>query len=657
VSASNPISAPRVSLAFVLLAAACGPRPTGDPADDTGLDGLALRAVVPGALIPGSTLVVTGSSFVDKAFGASRLELRGDLDGAPVELSLELQFVDYERLEHAWSGAAAAGFPADEGTFEGEAVVAVDSTVDGATHRSAPLPLRLALAPALAPRLDDLATGVIFVNEPITVLADGLLLGGGEGETAAVIAGCVRRGGGACAAIPTARVPVSAIDGDRRRGSFAWRPTIMGIEPGTFEGEVRLENPGGAPSAALPVDYQLVPPAILAVSPTRASLGQYVELAGGGFIGPEAPGDDSFTSLEISGVFTPEGGAPTPEVTLVAVPEFVSGPLVRYVLSEDDDLGTRIDLRRAAGAFRGTVRPVIHHRADTVRGEPTALAFDIAHVKQVVWLRFQPGYVESLRKFGLRAVDRHIRERVLAVARRDYAGVNLEFRTERPRDFALFSTVDIGGPDLNGLGYFGYDNTPGKDVDNQRLHDQIGGLNATTQEDGNPGYGGVFVESLFAFSMHPLGLAERADGASPLFDAVFDPFRPDRGGAPVLAGDLVGGLPTRASGDGCPASGGDRRARIACAVFVLGSLIGTTMTHEVGHSLGLAEPHGAATQYHNPGDAPDRLMDGGAARTFAERAELAGEGPSLFCADEHAYLRQILPGAAPAPEIARPGCD
>jgi hypothetical protein len=257
----------------------------------------------------------------------------------------------------------------------------------------------------------------------------------------------------------------------------------------------------------------------------------------------------------------------------------------------------------------------------------------------------------------LRAADRDIRARVLAVARRDYAGVNLELRTERPTDFALFSTVEIGGPDLNGRGYFGYDNTPGKDTDNQRLHDQIGGLNATTQEDGNPGYGGVFVESLFAFSQHPGGLATPAAAASPLFDAVFDPFRPDRGGRPALAADLAGGLPPRDGGAGCPAAPSDRQAQLGCAVFVLGSLIGTTMTHELGHSLGLAAPYGERTQYHDPGDAANRLMDGGAARTFEERAELAGQGPSVFCDDEYEYLRAILPSDEAPPAVSRPPCE
>jgi hypothetical protein len=647
----------RALCAAILLA--CGPGTVVAP-DDTGLDGLSLAALAPDALVPGSTLVVTGSSFVDAPFGASRLRLAGTFEGQAVDVRLPLRFVDYDRMDVDWGGARAAGFPADAGSFDGEASVEVESTVDGRTYRSPARAVRLTLAPTMTPALDRHgAGGLIFVNEPISVTGGGLLLGGGEGRTEAVIAGCyVLAGETACRPLGETRVAViPAAPFDRRRGSFPFTPRIAGIRPGAFRGEVALENPGGARSQALAVEVAVGPPRVLSVDPPAASLGQYVNVRGGGFVGQEVGAPVALTVLEAQGSFLVEGGPAPVQVTLSLFPEFVSGPLVRYVLNDDDELGRRIDLRTQAGRFTGSLRPVVQYGADTVRGDATAVTVDIAHVKQVVWVRFQPAYVESLRKFGLRAADPAIRARVFEVARRDYAGVNLELRSQRPDDFALFSTVDIGGPDLNGLGYFGYDNTPGKDVDNLRLFDKIGGLNARTQEDGSPGYGGVFVESLFAFSRHPNGLAELNDGASPLFDAIFDAFRPDLGGAPVLAADVAAGIPTRSDGSGCPASSGDRQARIGCAVFVLGSLIGTTMTHEIGHSLGLAAPDGDPTQYHNRGDAVNRLMDGGSARTFAERAELAGEGPSVFCDQEMDYLRRILPSRDPEPAVERPPCD
>jgi hypothetical protein len=661
-SASSPASAWSSRL-LLIAALGCGPGSVGAPGDETprdhALDGLAVRSLRPATLVPGSTLVVAGRSFVDAPFGESVLVLAGTLDGAPAEVRLPLRFVDFDEMQVSWGGARAAGFAAAAGRFEGGAAIEVKSKVDGRVYRSEALATTLVLADTLTPRLAGLAAGgVIFVNEPIAIEGEGLLLGGDEGDTVAVVTGCFQpMGAEACPEIQEARIAVAPqTTSGREQGRFAFAPSIAGVRPGEFRGQVRLENPGGATSQAVTLNASLVEPAVFRVEPQAASLGQYVDFHGGGFIGPEA-GKTSITALEAAGEFTPQGMTTAVPVTLSLIPEFVSGPLVRYVLNEDDDLGRRIDLRTQAGTFRGTVRPVTTYGADVVSGDAAAITFAITPVKQVVWLRYQPTYVESLRKFGLRAVDREIRGRVLEVARRDYEGVNLEFRAERPTDFALYSIVDIGGPDLNGLGYFGYDNTPGKDVGNLRLHDKIGGLNATTQEDGNPGYGGVFVESLFAFSLHPNGIAEPNDGASRLFDDVFDAFRPDAGGRPVTAVDIAAGIPPRQSGAGCPAPASDRTAQISCAVFVLGSLIGTTMTHEVGHSLGLAAPHGELTQYHNKGDLPNRLMDGGASRTFAERAELGGEGPSVFCDEEYAYLREILRGGAPGPSITRPRCD
>src|SRR5262249_17459992 len=108
----------------------------------------------------------------------------------------------------------------------------------------------------------------------------------------------------------------------------------------------------------------------------------------------------------------------------------------------------------------------------------------------------------------------------------------------------------------------------------------------------------------------------------------------------------------------CPADPRDRQSVVACAVFTLGNLIGTTLTHEVGHSLGLADPEGSL--FHDAGDAPNRLMDTGDARPFEERSELVGQGPAVFCGAEFDYLRTILRGApmgAAVPSSARPRCD
>jgi hypothetical protein len=230
--------------------------------------------------------------------------------------------------------------------------------------------------------------------------------------------------------------------------------------------------------------------------------------------------------------------------------------------------------------------------------------------------------------------------------------VNIEFRSEPPTDFALFSHVELHGADPNGQGLFGYDNTPGKDDGNIRLYDRLGGVNAQTQQDGYPGFGGVFVKSLFGFSLHPPSGIEPLPGADPVFDKIFDAFRADRGTI-VTSSDLAGGIQVLTSGGGCPA-GDDRKAKLECAIFVLGNLIGGTLAHEIGHSLGLANPF--AEGFHNAGDAPNRLMDAGGDRPFLERAELMGLGPGMFCDEEYIYLREHLPSSEPADTSERPTC-
>jgi hypothetical protein len=629
-------------LLFSLALVACAPTTPG-PQEDVALDGLRLDAVNPDVLLPGSVIVVAGASFVDAEWGTTTLVL----SGGERELRLPARHAGGGELQVDWRG--------DElgpGSFRGEAHVEVLSRVDGAVYASPRLAVELEIRAELSPVLGEVAGGVIFVNDAIAVSGSGFLLGAGEGETRARLRGCYQLDGEA-ACLPLADLELAARPEarfDRSLARFLFAPEIAGIRPGRFEGEVWLVNrhAGGAVHESEPVavSFDVVPPRIFQVSPAAASLGQFVDIEGGGFVGGTSSGE-LLTTLSLEGNFTVSGGG-SQGVSLLLVPEFSSGRRVRYVVNEEDELGQRVDLRHATGRFVGTARPIVQAGDVTVVGDPVAVDLAIAPIKQVVYLAFQPSYVESLRHFGLRAADTAIRERVFAVAARDYAGINVEFRDQPPDDFAYYAQVDLAGPDPNGLGLLGYDNSPGKDIGNTRLYDTIGGVNAQTQADGFPGYGGVFVESFFGFSLHPGGFAASlGGGADPLFDTIFDPFRPDRGGQPVRADDL-----DQLSVSECPAA--DRAGQVACAVFVLGNMIGTTMTHEVGHSLGLANPSEAAA-FHNLGDQPNRLMDAGGARTFHERAELLGEGPARFCDEDYAYLRAILPGAE-ADTVDRPTC-
>ena len=634
--------------------------------DDRQPQDMSIQSVNPPLVLPGSLIVVKGTGFVPDTIGQTRIVIRGSLGGATAQVTMGARYISPIRLEAEWPSADAAGLPVQEGIFSGEVKVEADED-DTLTHISDTYGIALDVRASLEPSVSQVGQGVGFVNDEIQLEGAGFLLGGFEGSSVALLEGCFRPGNGAtCHPLPPSEVSAAPTgEFDRRHLAFPFAPRIAGIQAGTFEGTLRIANRQGQAAAYVEAQtgvqsltYELLPTEVTGVSPSLASLGQYVDVQGSGFIGaPAITADPSAgdTTLELEGTFRAEGGTKDSPVAVSLVPEFVSGHLVRYVLDEQDDLGQSMDLRQSAGEFTGTILPVVQYGADTLRGNPTAVQFSIGHVKQVVWLNFLPSYLGSLRHFGLRPVDQRIRDRVLAAARRDYRGLNVEFRLEKPSDFAQYAQVDLSGPDPNGVGLLGYDNTPGKDKDNSRLYDKIGGVNATTQEGGYPGYGGVFVESFFGFSTHPGMLAKGLDGATAVFDQLFDPFRPDVGGEPVRATDLASvEIPVLASGEGCPAIAADRSTQIACAVFALGSMIGTTMTHEVAHSLGLADPYGE--EFHNMGDGANRLMDGGQFRTFNERAELAGEGPAVFCDEDFVYLQKILPASEPDPLPARPAC-
>ena len=57
------------SLAVIIVCAGCA----GSAPPDPGLEGLALASVQPGVVVPGTTLVITGDSFVDAPWGATTL--------------------------------------------------------------------------------------------------------------------------------------------------------------------------------------------------------------------------------------------------------------------------------------------------------------------------------------------------------------------------------------------------------------------------------------------------------------------------------------------------------------------------------------------------------------------------------------------------------
>lgn len=652
---ANPLS----RFALVLIALwffSCG---EDAPTRDTWLSGLRLQSASPSLLLPGTHIQLGGAHFVDNTLGISTLRLRGTIDDEPVNLSIQgLEFVDFETMEVVLDASTISQWPQSVGKFKGVAWVVV-VTGDSQTYESPELTLDFDLRESLSPTIASADTGaIVYVNDRISVEGTGFFLEPSEGQTVARVEGCFRlRGNASCEPVPASEIVLSEVSSDRTNASFPLLPSVAGIASGVFEGTVGLRNIHAdegmqEQTGTLDVSYELLSPVLLSVTPEQVSLGKFVEFAGGGFVDGDLDGG---TELLIRGLFVPTGAQKGVSVDLVLVPGFVDGRKVRYVLNEDDELGRTLGSRQVTGRFDGDLRVRVTYKGQEEVGEAEAFGFDLEPIEQVVYLNFLPDYVNSLRHFGLRAIDSQIRERVAAVVRRDYAGVNLDVRIEKPEDFALYSIVDILGQDTNGLGLLGYDNTSGKDVDNVRLFDHIGGVNALTQQDGYPGFGGVFIESLFAFSEHPKGRATQIGEGESLFDAIFDPFRPDIGqGGPLSSTDFGSqGFVVPTENPGCPAT--DRSGQAACAIWVIGNMIGTTVSHEIGHSLGLANPSSPAS-FHNGSDGLNRLMDSGSARPFAERAQLNQQGPGRFCLEAYEYLRDILPTSEPFDTANRESC-
>lgn len=653
-----------ISLAsfFSLLVIACGPS-SDESRYDPALDNLRIEEINPGTVLLGSRLVVRGQSFVGMPWGAPSIIVSGQFESGEsshtVEFRRPMNFVDLQTLETTVDLELLEAFGGVSGVFQGTISVLVDSSVDGEEHFSAPLTTTLQFREQLTPSLGSLQkNGPIFINEELEIQGQGFLLGGEEGATYAQIAGCFTANfSGTCVPLESTELLLEnsapeASDFDRTITTFVYSPQISGISRGEFVGTITLINrhhDGTEQSSdASNLQYEIREPELFSTFPLDVSVGKYLYLSGGGFI---QTGDGASSLLELSATYTPEGGRPE-SIDLLLVPEFIAGKTLRYTINEDDALGQVLALRSAQGSITGDIRLLIQYGEESITSRSIPVSIAISPVKQIVYLEFTKQYLDALRSFGLRAMDANIRERVIANIEHSFRNINLELRSVPPDDFSLYSTVQIAGSDPNGLGLLGYDNTPGKDAGNLRLHDNIGGVNAETQEDGFPGYGGVFIESLFLFSKHPGEFAKTSNLSDPLFDEIFDPFRPDRGGKPVRAADLAAGVMPVSDPLACPST--TRPEQIACAAWTLSNLIGSTISHELGHSLGLANPDGSNS--HHRSDGPNRLMDSGNGRPFDERAELRGRGPAVFCNEAYEYLRGILQAPATS-DYQRPSCQ
>ncbi len=567
-----------------------------------------------------------GERSIDETFEQG-LQRAGDVGDLYVELSASE--VLWPKLE-----------PGASGRFSGDLQVVLGDVL-GNERRGRLDDISWRFEEELRPEVELDVPGQIFANSSVRVDGAGILRPE-EGQTQAVIGeGEFVADAGHIFDLDGEVLPVEWT-GDRERGELRFDPAVIGVHPGQLEATIRFENhfadgttlqeTAGERNIVTSLDTTF----IAGITPEKASRGQLVELQGRGFVPP--PSDEGYGMwLRFEGTLTPSDPEADPH-TFEGSSAAMGEPW--KVVSDEEilqDVWYRVEgrtlhgLGAAPGTFDGTITPVLYDAHGEVQGLSWQGEFEVLPTKQMVYLKFLPSFTTALDRYGLVNVEREIRDRILEVVHRDYAGINIEFVDHPPQDFAAYATVEIGGPDPTGNQAFGFDNTyhdQPKDTGNLHIDDYLGGINPETGEAFNNPYGGIFVESFAAFSptIHP-----EMGHASERFDDIFGPFMPELGGERVRATEWPEG---------------DRVDEIEEAIRVFANVVGNTTSHEMGHAMGLAYFEGDWDQpgmrYHNLAG-NGYIMDAGIERSFEQRAELDGEGPETFSPENRAYLEEILP--------------
>jgi len=585
-------------------------------------------------LVPWSTITVHGDGFLQPPAGRTILRLEGTASGRAVSAEISPEQGNAAQLRVLVDRELMAVFGELGGTFVGDLTAEVRQDEESSAE-SEPFPVELHFAPALQPRLDAVDAESVAPGELLGIRGDGII-DGPEGLTELVVAGRfepVESGG-----FRVRDAPMNLASRLGRTSAAVYlRPAVLGLDAGRFEGEawLRVTDAAGTRrrSGAVPLAFDQVPPRIDELTPRRGGRGQLLRVRGAGFL-PNDAAQQTATIVRAVGTFSPHTGeAFAVEVPLI--PErWIDNRELLLPLRTRFDEGQIVGLVATPGVFTGVLRAELIAGRGRVLSAAYDLRFEVERPVQQVFLKYLPGFVEALEAFGLAAAEAEIRARILAVCRRDYAGLRVYFGEQIPTEWVEYTTVEVGGRDPAGRLDFGLDNTPGKDTGNLRLDDVLGGVNADTErecrrrDDGRrcgPVFGGVFVSSFLALS--PSAADPIRTLADPRFDEVFAPF------APALAGDAE---PLRAGEAAAP----ERAAQRERALSALANLVGSTISHEVGHALGLAA--GAGANPHNPRPTEGGLMDAGSDRPFVERAALDGRPPSRFLGPNRDYLDTLF---------------
>lgn len=488
---------------------------------------------------------------------------------------------------------------------------------------------QLEIATSLPLNLTDPPSGYVRFGEQVVLHGEGFLTPE-EGETLGRFEGTFVSPESGLRTISTT-LPITLAEAtDRSRALMILGTALGGPEPGTFRGQFHIEATAKfgdtqvTPNSEISLTFERL--IIFGVEPSEGSLEERILVLGGGFLSDV----HETTLLRFNGRFDEPGGTFTNISNADLVPEWQSGESVVWTLSSLARGGRLVsDLFGASrGRFVGTLTPIAISGRSVVLGTSVPVDFRLKPTRQVVLLSVLPGFYDTIRLYGLSAASPVVIENILARIAEIYEDYGVEVTTTRPSNVSEngYTIVELGGPDPSGFARAGFDNTPGKDVGNVRLYDTLGGVNTSS---GRPSYGGVFAESLLYFSSHPeLGgdLPDEAPIPDPLFDEIFDPVRRYPPTTSEVAGEATQ----------------QRLEQIDRAVTALGNMVGETVSHELGHALGLAQPYGALDAYHNPTSEAGCIMRAGGFRPFAERVSEPGSAKPHFCDDEVLYLEEIL---------------
>ncbi|MFT5357008.1 MAG: hypothetical protein ACI9KE_004238, partial [Polyangiales bacterium] len=322
------------------------------------------------------------------------------------------------------------------GSF-GEGVHNVDVVIRNEDVESEPFPFLLDIVTVLPIRLDLNVDEIVHWNDEIFLEGDGFLELD-EGTVTAVFSGEFELEGGVRAPV-SGELPVRQAErGDRRRGVVLLSTDLGSVRPGTFQGEIYLRSEVTGTPRSESVDRDILlevePTIFTGLSPEIASLESIVSLRGAGFLGGEF-GGDGLTLIRIDGSFTPSDGSGRSFTEDLILSWRSNEELQLALFSENtgDSLISEL-FGTGRGVLDAMFTPINILGLDEYEGLGNTARLELGPIRQVVWLRFLPGFYASLPLFGVAAAAGTLEALIARRIESIYSGWNVDVRTARPQD-------------------------------------------------------------------------------------------------------------------------------------------------------------------------------------------------------------------------------